>query len=39
MPEVRKTKKTRTRLITVPRAHKAGVDLAEAGMIDRQKGA
>ena len=36
MPEARKAEKTRTRLITVPRAHKAGVALDEAGMIDRK---
>ena len=36
MPEVRKAEKTRTRVITVPGAHKAGVALAEAGMIDRK---
>ena len=36
MPEVSKSKKTRTRVITVSGAHKAGVALAEAGMIDRK---
>ena len=36
MPEVRKSEKTRTRVITVPGAHKAGVALAEAEMIDRR---
>ena len=36
IPEVRKAEKTRTRVITVPGAHKAGVAIAEAGMIDRK---
>ena len=36
MPEVRKAEKTRTGVITVSGAHKAGVALAEAGMIDRR---
>lgn len=36
MPEVRKAEKTRTGVITVPGAHKAGVALVEAGMTDRK---
>lgn len=36
MPEVRKTEKKWTSVITVPGAHKAGVALAEEGMIDRK---
>ena len=36
LPEVRKAEKTRTGIITVSGAHKAGVALAHAGMIDRK---